>query len=45
MRIHRKKHPIIQSSYHPGCNLGGDILHAVSSQSYLGVDIHEQLSW
>ena len=40
MRIHRKKQPTIQNY-----NLGGDILQAVPSQAYLGVEIHEQLSW
>ncbi|XP_072016844.1 uncharacterized protein [Amphiura filiformis] len=40
MRIHRKKNPIIHSY-----NMKGDRLSAVSSQAYLGVEIHEKLSW
>eukprot|EP00057_Strongylocentrotus_purpuratus_P003633 XP_003727036.1 PREDICTED: RNA-directed DNA polymerase from mobile element jockey-like [Strongylocentrotus purpuratus] len=40
LRVHRKREPIIHSY-----KLGGDILQAVPSQTYLGVEIHEHLSW
>ena len=40
MRLHRKKEPIIQNY-----TMGDDVLTTVSSQAYLGVEIHEKLSW
>ncbi|XP_072042992.1 uncharacterized protein [Amphiura filiformis] len=40
MRIHRKKKPITHQYI-----MGKEELSAVSSQAYLGVEIHEQLSW
>ena len=40
MRIHRGKHPITHNY-----TMGGEELCAVSSQAYLGVEIHERLSW
>ena len=40
MRLHRKKQPIIQSY-----TMADEVLSTVSSQAYLGVEIHEKLSW
>ena len=40
MRIQRKKNPITRNY-----KMGGEILHHVSSQAYLGVEIHENLNW
>eukprot|EP00057_Strongylocentrotus_purpuratus_P010558 XP_011665032.1 PREDICTED: RNA-directed DNA polymerase from mobile element jockey-like [Strongylocentrotus purpuratus] len=40
MRIHRKQKPIILNY-----TMGDEVLAAVSSQSYLGMEIHEKLSW
>ena len=40
MRIHRKQQPIIHNYI-----MGGEVLATVSSQPYLGMEIHEKLSW
>ena len=40
MRIHSKQQPIIHNYI-----MGGEVLATVSSQLYLGMEIHEKLSW
>jgi len=40
LRVHRKQNPIIHNY-----TMGSEELSSVSSQAYLGVELHEQLHW
>jgi len=40
MRIHRKRHPIIHDY-----TMRGDDLLGVANKAYLGIELHERLSW